>query len=60
MDSVTIIFSISLIVLTIHGLYKINPKLDVNNITNERILWYTDPSDFYTRKYVVLWKIQKK
>ena len=44
-------------VLVIYGWIKINPKLDANYETKERILWYNDPLDFYARRHIVLWKI---
>lgn len=34
----------------------INPKLDWNYETDERILWYNDPFDNHTRKSIVIYK----
>jgi hypothetical protein len=34
----------------------ISPKLDWNFETKERLLWYNDPFDHFTRKFIVLYK----
>jgi hypothetical protein len=37
----------------------INPQLDYNNVTNEKIIWFNDPFDCCTRKSIVLYKNRK-
>ncbi len=51
-----IIFSILILFLLIYCWFIIDPKLDWNYETGERLLWYNDPFGLYLRKSIVLYK----
>lgn len=46
-----------LVIAIVYLLIRMNPKLDNNYETKEKILWYNDPFSYYTRKHIVLWKV---
>lgn len=60
MESVELLFSLLFFFLLIYCWRVINPKLDWNYETDERLLWYNDPFDLYSRKSIVLFKKRKK
>lgn len=53
------LFVIACIIGLIFTVMEVDPKLDYNYETEERILWYNDIFDNFTRKFVRLWKINK-
>lgn len=55
-ETVDVMIVIAVIFLFHFAYTKINPKLDWNYDTGERILWYNDPFDLCTRKAVILYK----
>lgn len=56
-EIIFVLFIVALAAITFIWL-KVAPKIDTNYITEEKILWYNDPFDFYVRKHIVLWKIK--
>jgi hypothetical protein len=59
MVSVELMFVILFAFLLILTWRTINPKLDWNYETGERLLWYNDPFDSCTRKAVTLWRVKQ-
>lgn len=51
-----IIFLFPIVIFIIYCLRIINPKLDWNYETEEKILWYNDPFDHCIRKTIVVYK----
>lgn len=56
----SIILMMGFLFLLIYLWKTIDPKLDWNEETGERILWYNDPLDLCTRKSFTLFFIKKK
>lgn len=56
MESVELMFIIAVLFLLVFAWRTIDPKLDWNCETKEKLLWYNDPFDSYTRKPIVIWK----
>lgn len=56
MESVELMFLLLILLLLIYAWKTIDPKLDWNYETEERILWYNDPFDCYKRKSIRLWR----
>jgi hypothetical protein len=56
MESVDLMFFILLLVVVIFAWQKINPKLDWNYQTGDKLLWFNDPFDSCQRKAITIWK----
>ena len=56
MESVEMMFLLLAILVILFAYKRIDPKLDWNYETGERILWYNDPFDSCQRKAIILWK----
>lgn len=56
MESVDLMFSVLLVVLVIFTYVKIDPKLDWNYQTGDKLLWFNDPFDSCQRKAITIWK----
>lgn len=54
----TLIF-LFLLACFLYVLIAMNPKLDWNYETEERILWFNDPFNYGLRKSIVLYKKSK-
>lgn len=59
MESVEIMFVLLILLLLIFAWKTVNPKLDWNYETGEKLLWYNDPFDLCKRKAVVLWRTKQ-
>jgi hypothetical protein len=59
MESVDLMFFILLVVLVIFAYVRINPKLDWNYQTGDRLLWFNDPFDSCKRKAITIWRRKK-
>lgn len=56
MESVELMFIIAVFLFLIFSWRTVNPKMDWNYETGERLLWYNDPFDSCERKSIVIWK----
>ena len=56
MESVELMFIILLVLCLFFAWIKINPKLDWNYQTGDKLLWYNDPFDSCFRKAITIWK----
>lgn len=54
------LFVILCIIAVTFVLMEVDPRLDYNYETEERILWYNDILNGFTRKFITLWKVVKK
>lgn len=55
----SLLFLLILLVL-VFAWKHIDPKIDWNYETGERLLWYNDPFDIYRRKRIVLYVDKSK
>lgn len=56
MEAVELMSLILFILVAIFTYNKINPSLDWNYETGEKLLWFNNPFDSWKRKAIVLWK----
>lgn len=56
MNAVEIAIVAVILFVIINGWNILNPKLDWNFETEERLLWYNDPFDHFTRKSIRLYR----
>ena len=49
------VFCLLILCIVFYVWRVVDPKLDWNYETGERLLWYNDPFDIYSRKSVKLW-----
>lgn len=58
MNKIEIMGLVILLFLLIDLWFKINPKLDFNTETGDKLLWYNDITDSMKRKFTTLWRIK--
>ena len=51
-----VLFVLLLVVVVIYVYILIDPKLDWNYETSEKLLWFNDPFNSLKRKAVTLWR----